>query len=51
MTQREITIIQQLLTDYYGELSKRTDTRSSDHRRLIDRSIRALDREQQENRN
>lgn len=51
MTQRDITIIRQLLTDYYGELSKRTDTRSSDHRRLIDRSLRALDREQQENRN
>lgn len=51
MTQREITIIRQLLTDYYGELSKRTDTQSSDHRRLIDRSLRALDREQQENRN
>ena len=51
MTQREITIIRQLLTDYYGELSKRTDSRSTDHRRLIDRSLRALDREQQENRN
>ena len=51
MTQREITIIRQLLTDYYGELSKRTDARSSDHRRLIDRSLRALDREQQDNRN
>lgn len=51
MTQREITIIRQLLTDYSGELSKRTDSRSTDHRRLIDRSLRALDREQQENRN
>lgn len=51
MTQREITIIKQLLADYYGELSKCTDTRSTDHRRLIDRSLRALDREQQENRN
>ena len=51
MTQRELTIIRQLLTDYYGELSKRTDPRSTDHRRLIDRSLRALDREQQDNRN
>lgn len=51
MTQREITIIRQLLTDYSGELSKRTDSRSTDHRRLIDRSLRALDREQQDNRN
>lgn len=51
MTQLEITIIRQLLTDYSGELSKRTDSRSTDHRRLIGRSLRALDREQQDNRN
>ena len=51
MTQRELTIIKQLLTDFYAELSKRNDVRSTDHRRLIDRSIRAIDREQQGNRN
>lgn len=51
MTQRELTIIRQLLTDYYAILSKQTDFRSDDQRRLIDRSFRAIAREQQDNRN
>lgn len=51
MTQREITIIRQMLTEYYRELSKRSDIRSADNCRLINRSLRALDREQQEKRN
>lgn len=51
MTQRELTIMKQLLTDYYGELAKRDDIRSADHRRLIDRSLKAIAREQQDNRN
>lgn len=51
MTQREITIIRQLLTAYHEELRYRTGYTDADKRRLIDRSLRALDREQQENRN
>lgn len=51
MTQREITIIRQLLIAYHEELRNRTGYTDADKRRLIDRSLRALDREQQENRN
>ena len=51
MTQRELTIIRQLLTAYHEELRDRTSHTDADKRRLIDRSLRALDREQQENRN
>ena len=51
MTQREITIIKQLLTAYHEELRDRVGYADADKRRLIDRSLRALDREQQENRN
>ena len=51
MTQREITIIRQLLIAYHEELRNRTGYTDADKRRLIDRSLRALDREQQDNRN
>lgn len=51
MTQREITIIKQLLTAYHEELRDRVCYADADKRRLIDRSLRALDREQQDNRN
>lgn len=51
MTQRELTIIRQLLTAYLGELRDRTGYADIDKRRLIDKSIRAIDREQQINRN
>ena len=51
MTQRELTIIRQLLTAYLGELRDRTGYADIDKRRLIDKSIRAIDREQQSNRN
>lgn len=51
MTQREITVIRQLLTAYHEELRDRVGYADADKRRLIDRSLRALDREQQDNRN
>lgn len=51
MTQRELTIIKQLLTDYGAMLEERDDFKAHDLRRLLDRSLRAIEREQQENRN
>lgn len=51
MTQRELTIIRQLLTAYLSELRDRIGYADIDKRRLIDKSIRAIDREQQINRN
>lgn len=51
MTQRELTIIKQLLTDYGIMLEQRDDFKAQDLRRLLDRSLRAIEREQQDNRN
>ena len=51
MTQRELTIIKQLLTDYGVMLAEREDFKAQDLRRLLDRSLRAIEREQQDNRN
>lgn len=51
MTQRELAIIKQLLTAYHEELRGRVGYADADKRRLIDRSLRAIDREQQDNRN
>lgn len=51
MTQREITIIEQQLINYYRILSMREDVQSRDDCRLIEKALRSLSREKQENRN
>lgn len=51
MTQRQLVIIKQLLTDYYRVLATKGDYRTADHRRLIEKSLKAIESEQQENRN
>lgn len=51
MTQRELTIIEQLLIDYHNILIKREDVRSQDDVRQLNRVLRAVANEKQNNRN
>ena len=51
MTQRELTVIEQLLIDYHNILIKREDIRSKDDVRQINRVLRAVANEKQKNRN
>lgn len=51
MTQRELTIIEQLLVDYLALISKRDDAQSKDKCRQINRILRAVATEKQHNRN
>ncbi len=51
MTQRELTVIEQLLIDHHNILIKREDIRSKDDVRQINRVLRAVANEKQKNRN